>query len=227
MPPFNDRRHSGCQHSGFPDGCGSLLRQSPASAAVLLVVSGSATFLSTGSSARQSSGQSSTTRFLITQRARLTLTTLGITTSTSNKVISTCKHGGAFWVHDYHVPLIAGMIRSKIPDGKIGFSFHTAFLRGVPLPGQASRTPRRHVGCEPSGFPEGWVFPAHLATCIAGSGYTIVEGVQLEDHFVNVMECPIGINVDATARKADEVNEWIDIIKIVVTRDQLDNIREA
>jgi trehalose-phosphatase len=63
---------------------------------------------------------------------------------------------------------------------------------------------------------------------------TTVEGVQLEDHFVNVMDCPIGINLDATneAREAQEVAEWIDTIKkkykrkhIIVARDQLDNIR--
>ncbi|TKA63780.1 hypothetical protein B0A49_11248, partial [Cryomyces minteri] len=60
------------------------------------------------------------------------------------------------------------------------------------------------------------------------------EGVQLEDHFVNVTSLPIGIDPGSlsVAREEDEVHEWIKVIqeryrgkRLIVARDKLDHVR--
>ena len=62
---------------------------------------------------------------------------------------------------------------------------------------------------------------------------TTAEGVQLDDHFVNVTNEAIGINPPAIqeAREAEEVQEWIKNIQeryrdklLIVARDKLDNV---
>ena len=60
------------------------------------------------------------------------------------------------------------------------------------------------------------------------------EGVQLDNHFVNVVSQPIGIDPKGlmTAREEPAVQEWIDVMserykgkKLIVARDKLDHIR--
>jgi trehalose-phosphatase len=155
----------------------------------------------------------------------------------ADKVVSTYKRGDTIWVHDYHLLLVPGMIRSKIPDAKIGFFLHTAFPSSEVFRCLAKRRELLEgmLGANLVAFQTAEYSQHFLQTCSRIlTVETTVEGVQLEDHFVNVMDCPIGINLDATneAREADEVAEWINIIKkkykrkhIIVARDQLDNIR--
>ncbi|KAI7515707.1 alpha,alpha-trehalose phosphate synthase-like protein subunit, partial [Hortaea werneckii] len=63
---------------------------------------------------------------------------------------------------------------------------------------------------------------------------TVAEGVQLDDHFVNVSCTPIGIypQIIEEEREAPDVKDWIDIIQerykgkhVIVGRDKLDNVR--
>ncbi|MBA2422107.1 MAG: trehalose-6-phosphate synthase, partial [Chitinophagales bacterium] len=44
-----------------------------------------------------------------------------------NKVLEIYKPGDTIWVHDYHLMLLPGMIRCKIPDAIIGFFLHIPF----------------------------------------------------------------------------------------------------
>lgn len=155
----------------------------------------------------------------------------------ADKVISTYKNGDTIWVHDYHLLLVPGMIRKKIPDAKIGFFLHTAFPSSEVFRCLAKRRELLEgmLGANLVGFQTLEYSQHFLQTCSRIlTVETTIEGVQLEDHFVNVMDCPIGINLDATneAREAEEVSEWITTIKkkykrkhIIVARDQLDNIR--
>jgi len=155
----------------------------------------------------------------------------------ADKVVSTYKKGDTIWVHDYHLLLVPGMIRKKIPDAKIGFFLHTAFPSSEVFRCLARRRELLEgmLGANLVGFQTSEYSQHFLQTCSRIlTVETTAEGVQLEDHFVNVMDCPIGINLDATnvAREAAEVTEWVDNIKrnakgrrIIVARDQLDNIR--
>jgi trehalose-phosphatase len=155
----------------------------------------------------------------------------------ADKVVSTYKRGDTIWVHDYHLLLVPGMIRKKISDAKIGFFLHTAFPSSEVFRCLAKRRELLEgmLGANLVAFQTAEYSQHFLQTCSRIlTVETTIEGVQLEDHFVNVMDCPIGINLDATneAREAQEVAEWIDTIKkkykrkhIIVARDQLDNIR--
>jgi trehalose-phosphatase len=155
----------------------------------------------------------------------------------AEKVIATYKRGDTIWVHDYHLLLVPGMIRKRISDAKIGFFLHTAFPSSEVFRCLARRRELLEgmLGANLVAFQTPEYSQHFLQTCSRIlTVETTVEGVQLEDHFVNVMDCPIGINLDATneAREAAEVAEWIETIKkkykrkfIIVARDQLDNIR--
>ena len=43
------------------------------------------------------------------------------------QVLSTAKPGDFIWIHDYHLMLLPGMLREKLPDAKIGFFLHVPF----------------------------------------------------------------------------------------------------
>ena len=155
----------------------------------------------------------------------------------ADKVVSTYKKGDTIWVHDYHLLLVPGMIRKKIPDAKIGFFLHTAFPSSEVFRCLARRRELLEgmLGANLVGFQTSEYSQHFLQTCSRIlTVETTAEGVQLDDHFVNVMDCPIGINLDATnvARAATDIPDLIDDIKkrwqgkrIIVARDQLDNIR--
>lgn len=155
----------------------------------------------------------------------------------ADKIFSTYKRGDTIWVHDYHLLLVPSMIRKNIPDAKIGFFLHTAFPSSEVFRCLAKRRELLEgmLGANLVAFQTQEYSQHFLQTCSRIlTVETTAEGVQLEDHFVNVMDFPIGINLNATnqAREADEVAQWVDIIKkkykrkhIIVARDQLDNIR--
>jgi trehalose-phosphatase len=155
----------------------------------------------------------------------------------ADKVMSTYKKGDTIWVHDYHLLLVPGMIRKKIPDAKIGFFLHTAFPSSEVFRCLARRRELLEgmLGANLVGFQTSEYSQHFLQTCSRIlTVETTAEGVQLEDHFVNVLDCPIGINLDATnvAREAPEITTLIENLKkskkgkrIIVARDQLDNIR--
>ncbi|KAH0245256.1 alpha,alpha-trehalose phosphate synthase-like protein subunit, partial [Aureobasidium melanogenum] len=45
----------------------------------------------------------------------------------ADKIIANYKRGDVIWIHDYHLLLVPGMIRKKLPDAQIGFFLHAAF----------------------------------------------------------------------------------------------------
>lgn len=129
------------------------------------------------------------------------------------------------------------MIRKKIPDAKIGFFLHTAFPSSEVFRCLAKRRELLEgmLGANLVAFQIDEYAQHFLQTCSRIlTVETTIEGVQLENHFVNVTSRPIGINLAATqaARRDEEVKEWIDIIQekyrgkyLIVARDKLDNIR--
>lgn len=155
----------------------------------------------------------------------------------ADKVVASYKRGDTVWVHDYHLLLVPNMIRKQIPDAKIGFFLHTASPSSEVFRCLAKRRELLEgmLGANLVAFQIDEYAQHFLQTCSRIlTVETTIEGVQLENHFVNVTSRPIGINLAATqaARRDEEVKEWIDIIQakyrgkwLIVANDKLDTIR--
>jgi trehalose-phosphatase len=155
----------------------------------------------------------------------------------ADKIIQSYKRGDIIWIHDYHLLLVPGMVRAKLPDAQIGFFLHTAFpssevFRCLSV---RKRLLEGMLGANFVAFQSPEYQEHFLTTC---SRLLTVEattqGVQLEDHFVNVTSRaigidPVGLNL---ARSEPEVADWIKVMKdryhgkhLIVARDKLDNVR--
>ncbi|KAK0966652.1 Trehalose-6-P synthase/phosphatase complex subunit [Friedmanniomyces endolithicus] len=155
----------------------------------------------------------------------------------ADKIIDSYKRGDTIWIHDYHLLLVPAMVRQKLPDAKIGFFLHTAFPSSEVFRCLSTRKALLDgmLGANLIAFQTDEYTHHFLQTCSRLlTVETTAEGVQLDDHFVNVTSQPIGLNLRAMdkERKEPEVQEWIDIIqerykdkKIIVARDKLDNVR--
>ncbi|KAI0013154.1 glycosyltransferase family 20 protein [Xylariaceae sp. FL0662B] len=155
----------------------------------------------------------------------------------ADKIVKNWKRGDTVWVHDYHLLLVPGMIRKKLPDAKIGLFLHVAFPSSEVFRCLAVRKELLEgmLGANLIGFQIHEYARHFLQTCSRILAVEATpEGVQLEDRFVNVMDRAIGIdpaNIDAH-RQDEEVLRWIDIMrerykdkKIIVARDKLDHVR--
>jgi trehalose 6-phosphate synthase/phosphatase len=128
------------------------------------------------------------------------------------------------------------MIRKKLPDAQIGFFLHTAFPSSEIFRCLAKRKDLLDgmLGANLVAFQTEEYSQHFLQTCSRLlTVETIGEGVQLDNHFVNVTSEPIGINPPALneARRDEEVQQWIDDISerykdklLIVARDKLDSV---
>ncbi|KAI9668191.1 MAG: hypothetical protein M1821_001011 [Bathelium mastoideum] len=155
----------------------------------------------------------------------------------ADKICSSYKRGDTIWIHDYHLLLVPGMIRKKLPDAQIGFFLHSAFPSSEVFRCLSTRKQLLEgmLGANLIAF-QTFEYAHHfLQTC---SRLLIVEatadGVQLEDHFVNVTSLAMGIDPQAlaAAREEQDVRDWIKVIReryagkrLIVARDKLDNVR--
>ncbi|GAB7358259.1 hypothetical protein MBLNU230_g0410t1 [Neophaeotheca triangularis] len=155
----------------------------------------------------------------------------------AERVVSTYKRGDIIWVHDYHLLLAPAMIRKQLPEAQIGFFLHTAFPSSEVFRCLATRTELLEgmLGANLVAFQTDEYAQHFLQTC---SRILTVEatseGVQLEDHFVNVISQPIGIDPEGTeeAREQIEVQRAINTLseqykdkKVIVAREKLDITR--
>ncbi|KAH0341491.1 alpha,alpha-trehalose phosphate synthase-like protein subunit, partial [Aureobasidium melanogenum] len=155
----------------------------------------------------------------------------------ADKIIANYKRGDVIWVHDYHLLLVPGMIRKKLPDAQIGFFLHAAFPSSEVFRCLSTRKELLEgmLGANLVAFQTKEYAHHFLQTC---SRLLTVEatpeGVQLEERFVNVSHEPIGVDPEgmAKAREEPEVQEWIKVIQerykgkhLIVARDKLDNVR--
>jgi len=155
----------------------------------------------------------------------------------ADTIVKSYKRGDIIWIHDYHLLLVPGMIRKKLPDAQIGFFLHTAFPSSEVFRCLSVRKELLEgvLGANLVAFQSKEYAEHFLTTC---SRLLIVEatneGVQLDNHFVNVVSRPIGIDPKGlmTAREEPAVQEWIDVMserykgkKLIVARDKLDHIR--
>ncbi|KAK6084292.1 glycosyltransferase family 20 [Seiridium cupressi] len=156
----------------------------------------------------------------------------------ADKIVKNWKRGDTIWVHDYHLLLVPGMVRQKLPDAKIGLFLHVAFPSSEVFRCLAVRKELLEgmLGANLIGFqiPE---YTRHfLQTCsrLLKNVEATPQGVQLDDRFVNVMNHAIGIDpVSLNIHRQDaEVKKWIDVMKdrykdkkLIVARDKLDHVR--
>ena len=154
----------------------------------------------------------------------------------ANKVIASYRRKEVVWINDYHLLLVPAMVREKLPDARIGFFLHSAFPSSEIFRCLAKRKDLLEgmLGANLIAFQTDEYAHHFLQTCSRLlTVETTAEGVQLEDHFVNVTSQPIGINPPAIqeARESKEVQDWVrDIQKkyegkmLIVARDKLDNV---
>lgn len=156
----------------------------------------------------------------------------------ADTIVKNWKRGDTIWVHDYHLLLLPGMIRQKLPDAKIGLFLHVAFPSSEVFRCLAVRKQLLEgmLGANLIGFqiPE---YTRHfLQTCsrLLKNVEATPQGVQLDDRFVNVMNHAIGIDpVSLDHHRQDaEVKKWINVMKerykdkkLIVARDKLDHVR--
>ncbi|KIX07143.1 trehalose-phosphatase [Rhinocladiella mackenziei CBS 650.93] len=156
----------------------------------------------------------------------------------ADRIAKNYKKGDIIWVHDYHLLLVPGLLRQKLPDAEIGFFLHAAFPSSEIFRCLAARTDLLEgiLGANMIGFQNDEYCHHFLQTCSRLLNVEATKhGVILENgRFVHVNTCPIGIDPKTLdqQRRLPEVREWIQTItekyrgkRIIVARDKLDNIR--
>ncbi|KAK4183123.1 glycosyltransferase [Podospora australis] len=155
----------------------------------------------------------------------------------ADKIVKNWKRGDVIWVHDYHLLLVPGMVRKKLPEAKIGFFLHVAFPSSEVFRCLAVRKELLEgmLGANLIGFQIHEYTRHFLQTCSRIlSAEATPDGLQLEDRFVDVVNLPIGIDPVSLSehREEPEVKRWLDIMreryagkKLIVARDKLDHVR--
>ncbi|OAP62326.1 trehalose-phosphatase [Fonsecaea erecta] len=156
----------------------------------------------------------------------------------ADRIAKNWKKGDVIWIHDYHLLLLPGLLRQKLPEAQIGFFLHTAFPSSEIFRCLAVRTDllQGMLGANMIGFQNEEYGHHFLQTCSRLLNVEATKhGVILEDgRFVHVNTCPIGIDPKAIdqQRQVKEVQEWVHTItdkyrgkRIIVARDKLDSIR--
>ncbi|KAK4167148.1 glycosyltransferase family 20-domain-containing protein [Cladorrhinum sp. PSN259] len=155
----------------------------------------------------------------------------------ADKIVKNWKKNDSIWIHDYHLLLVPGMVRKKIPEAKIGFFLHVAFPSSEVFRCLAVRKQLLEGMCGANliGFQINEYTRHFLQTCSRIlSAEATPDGLQLEDRFVDVINLPIGIDPVSLSkhREEPEVKRWLDTMrklyegkKLIVARDKLDHVR--
>ncbi len=144
--------------------------------------------------------------------------------------------GDVIWIHDYHLLLLAGMIREKMPDVTIGFFLHIPFpsfelFRIMPKLWQQELL-QGMLGADLIGF-HTIDYASHFLKCLQ-----MILGLEHDMHVVNYKNrliktdiCPISINYSqfhdaydkpAVARLREEYKKQFAGKKMIFSVDRLD-----
>ncbi|CAK39665.1 putative alpha,alpha-trehalose-phosphate synthase [UDP-forming] 100 kDa subunit [Aspergillus awamori] len=144
------------------------------------------------------------------------------------------RPGDSIWVHDYHLLLLPGMLRERLPKAEIGFFMHTAFPSSEIFRCLNARDAllKGLLGADLIGFQTEEYCYHFLQSCIRLLRLEVsVDGVQLDRRFVHVKNMPIGVDVKSldALRRTTHVKDWIANITsrykgkhLIVARDRLD-----
>lgn len=141
------------------------------------------------------------------------------------------------WIHDYHLLLVPGMVREKLPHAKIGFFLHVSFPSSEVFRCLAQREAllQGMLGADCVTFQTMEYVRHFLQTCSRlVLADTNEDGLTHDGTFTKVNSIPVGI--DAKAVKAElggaGVLEWKHLITerwndqtLIVSRDHLDKLR--
>ncbi|QPH16060.1 hypothetical protein C2857_000604 [Epichloe festucae Fl1] len=155
----------------------------------------------------------------------------------ADKIVQNWKRGDVIWVHDYHLLLVPGMVRKKLPDAKIGFFLHVAFPSSEVFRCLAVRKELLEgmLGANLVGFQIQEYSRHFLQTCSRILSIEATpEGIELENRFVDVINTAIGIDPISLNKNRGEqgVLRWFQVLqerykgkKLIVARDKLDHVR--
>ncbi|SCW01713.1 LAFE_0E05622g1_1 [Lachancea fermentati] len=155
----------------------------------------------------------------------------------ADKIVATYQEGDIIWVHDYHLMLVPGMVRQKLPHAKIGFFLHVSFPSSEVFRCFAQRENILNgiLGANSVGF-QTQEYARHFLQTSNRLLMTDVDSKALKykGRIIAVSSTPIGIdafNLEAQLQN-DQVSNWRQLIrgrwagkKLIVCRDQFDRIR--
>lgn len=152
----------------------------------------------------------------------------------ANVIASHWKLGDRIWVHDYHLLCLPALLRAKLPHAEIGFFLHTPFPSSEIFRCLSTREALLDglLGADFIGFQTEEYCNHFLHSCSRIRRLEVsVDGVQIDDRFVRVQRCPLGIDYKSfnLLRQSVEVKDWITSITnryrgkhLIVARDRLD-----
>lgn len=157
----------------------------------------------------------------------------------ADKVIDNYKQGDTVWVHDYHLMMVPGMVREKIPDAKIGLFVHTGFPSPEIWRCVCSRFEllRGMLRASMIAF-QTQEYAKHFIRCCSRFLLAKVNdhGVELDGRFTEVTAESIGfvreaideeleINGAAIKQSVNQIQKLYSKKTLIVARDKLDNVR--
>lgn len=155
----------------------------------------------------------------------------------AEKIAQVYKEGDIIWIHDYHLMLVPEMVRSLLPNAKIGYFLHVSFPSSEVFRCFAHREKmlKGMLGANSVGFQTAEYARHFLQT----TNRLLMADVSKDElkyqgKIISIMSTPVGI--DAFALKdhlrRDQVTQWRRLIrerwrgkKLIVCRDQFDRIR--
>ncbi|AMD22401.1 HGR062Cp [Eremothecium sinecaudum] len=155
----------------------------------------------------------------------------------ADKIVETYQDGDTIWIHDYHLMLVPGMIRKKLPSAKIGFFLHVSFPSSEVFRCFAQRDNilEGMLGANSLGF-QTEEYARHFQQTTNRLLMADVDThlLKYKGRLIAVESIPIGIDaLDLEAQiKSEATQEWRKLIRerwagkqLIVCRDQFDRIR--
>ncbi|QQK41549.1 Alpha,alpha-trehalose phosphate synthase subunit, putative [Penicillium digitatum] len=149
-------------------------------------------------------------------------------------IIKHWKPGDRIWVHDYHLLVLPGLLRERLPQAEIGLFLHTPFPSSEIF---RCLNPREELldgllGADLIGFQTEEYCNHFLHSCSRLRRLEIsANQVHLNDRYISVVNSPMGIDPMSLyiLRQSTEVKGWIRSIghkyqgkHLMVARDRLD-----
>lgn len=149
-------------------------------------------------------------------------------------IIKHWKPGDRIWVHDYHLLVLPGLLREKLPQAEIGFFLHTPFPSSEIFRCLTSREELLDglLGADLVGFQTEEYCNHFLHSCSRLRRLEVsANQVHLNHRYVSVVNSPLGIDPSSlyTLRQSTEVKGWVHSIShryqgqyLIIARDRLD-----
>ncbi|KAK9371212.1 glycosyltransferase family 20-domain-containing protein [Lipomyces kononenkoae] len=161
-----------------------------------------------------------------------------LNTAFADVVVANYTPGDTIWVHDYHLLLVPGLVRDKIPDAKIGFFLHIAFpssevYRCLPT---RKLLLKGMLGADVVGFQSN-EYARHFrqtVQVVLGIAPNSDDSIDYEGRKIAVVAMAIGIDPVSLklAGEDPQVKTWRQMLrerwpdkKMIVGRDKLDQFR--